>query len=473
MRLQIIIGCFLLFLLGLAKLSFSDVALVETWRGIYSGENKIGYSRIIRKTIDEGEEIIEQSKLRMKLLGSEQDVDVKSKYLLNGIILKSFEFMMNAGLVELKLIGQREGNNFRINMSSVSGTSEFTYPIEEEPVVSPILFKWLVEQNPNVGETYEVLLLDPVSIIFGVEPQKLKATLRVEGQEQVKIPLGNFMTYRIKMNYMDSESTTWITHDGEIVKEVSPLGLVSYKENENGLGNQDLTGFDIIKKTAISSNVKLKNPRDLILMRIKIEGISKMKGLNVIDNNRQFIRDGIIEIKVSDLSSINPYEIPYKGDEYRSYTEQSNLIQSRNLAIQNQATDIIDHETNSVEAARKINDWVYNYLEKTPTVSIPNALDVLKTRKGDCNEHATLFAALTRAAGIPTKLALGLVLLDDKFYYHAWNEVFVGKWVAVDPTFGQFPADASHIKFIEGDLSRSAEILKVVGNINLEVIEAS
>ncbi|MDA2921327.1 transglutaminase-like domain-containing protein, partial [Desulfobacterota bacterium AH_259_B03_O07] len=321
-------------------------------------------------------------------------VDVKSKYLLNGFILKSFEFMMNAGLVELKLIGQREGNNFRINMSSVSGTSEFTYPIEEEPVVSPILFKWLVEQNPNVGETYEVLLLDPVSIIFGVEPQKLKATLRVEGQEQVKIPLGNFMTYRIKMNYMDSESITWITHDGEIVKEVSPLGLVSYKENENGLGNQDLTGFDIIKKTAISSNAKLKNPRDLILMRIKIEGISKMKGLNVIDNNRQFIRDGIIEIKVSDLSSINPYEIPYKGDEYSSYTEQSNLIQSRNLAIQNQATDIIDNETNSVEAARKINDWVYNYLEKTPTVSIPNALDVLKTRKGDCNEHATLFAAL-------------------------------------------------------------------------------
>jgi len=122
---------------------------------------------------------------------------------------------------------------------------------------------------------------------------------------------------------------------------------------------------------------------------------------------------------------------------------------------------------------RKINDWVYNYLEKTPTLSLPNALDVLKTRKGDCNEHATLFAALTRSVGVPTRLALGLVLLDSKFYYHAWNEVFVGKWVAVDPTFGQFPADATHIKFIEGNLSRSSEILKLVGNLNLEVIEAS
>jgi transglutaminase-like putative cysteine protease len=106
-------------------------------------------------------------------------------------------------------------------------------------------------------------------------------------------------------------------------------------------------------------------------------------------------------------------------------------------------------------------------------VSIPNALDVLKTRKGDCNEHATLFAALSRAAGIPTKVILGVVFLDGKFYYHAWNEVFVGNWIAVDPTLGQFPADASHIKFIEGDLGKSSEIIKLVGKIKLEVKEAS
>lgn len=473
MRLQILFIYSLLFLIGLTKPSLSGVTSLETWRGIYSGESKIGYSRVIRKTINDEQEIFEQSKLRMILLGKEQDVDVKSRYLLNGFILKSFEFSMNAGLVEIKLVGQREGDSLRIIMSSVSGNSEFTYPIVGEQVVFPILYKWLVEQNPNVGETYEVSLLDPVSIISGVEPQKLKATLRVEGEEQVKIPLGNFMTYRVKMEYMDSESITWITRDGEIVKEVSPLGLVSYKENEGGFGNQDLRSFDIVKKTAISSNVKLRNPRDLNFMRIKIDGISRIKGLNVIDNYRQFIRDGTIEIRVSDLSYINTYEIPYMGEEYNSYIEQSNLIQSKNLTIQNHAKDIIDDETSSVEAARKINDWVYNYLEKTPTISIPNALDILKTRKGDCNEHATLFAALTRAVGVPTKLAFGLVLLDGKFYYHAWDEVFVGKWVAVDPTFGQFPADASHIKFIEGDLGRSAEILKLVGNINLEVIEAS
>ena len=71
------------------------------------------------------------------------------------------------------------------------------------------------------------------------------------------------------------------------------------------------------------------------------------------------------------------------------------------------------------------------------------------------------------------KLVLGLVYLDGKFYYHAWNEAFVGEWIAVDPTFGQLPADASHVKFLEGNLDKSSEILRLVGRIELDVVEAS
>ncbi len=135
--------------------------------------------------------------------------------------------------------------------------------------------------------------------------------------------------------------------------------------------------------------------------------------------------------------------------------------------------EILEEEKNAVRAAEKLEKWVYRNLQKTPTVSIPSALDVLKTRRGDCNEHATLFAALSRAAGIPTKIVLGVVYVEGRFFYHAWDEVFVGKWVSVDPTFGQFPADASHIKLIEGDLSKSIEVMKLIGKINIKIEEAS
>jgi len=34
------------------------------------------------------------------------------------------------------------------------------------------------------------------------------------------------------------------------------------------------------------------------------------------------------------------------------------------------------------------------------------------------------------------------------------------------------PADVTHIKFVEGTLDRQAEILRVIGQVRLEVLEA-
>jgi transglutaminase-like putative cysteine protease len=95
---------------------------------------------------------------------------------------------------------------------------------------------------------------------------------------------------------------------------------------------------------------------------------------------------------------------------------------------------------------------------------------VLESRSGDCNEHTQLFVALARAAGIPARAAAGLAHVGGKFYYHAWPEVFVGKWVAVDPTFGQFPADAAHLRFVYGGLARQAELLRLMGTLRIDVL---
>jgi len=65
----------------------------------------------------------------------------------------------------------------------------------------------------------------------------------------------------------------------------------------------------------------------------------------------------------------------------------------------------------------------------------------------------------------------GIVYLDGAFYYHAWSEVWLGQWVAVDPTFHQFPADATHVKFVEGGPEQHVALLKVIGQISLEILD--
>ena len=63
-----------------------------------------------------------------------------------------------------------------------------------------------------------------------------------------------------------------------------------------------------------------------------------------------------------------------------------------------------------------------------------------------------------------------IAYVDGKFYYHAWPEVLLGEWVPVDPTFGQFPADAAHLRFVVGGLARQTELLRLMGNLKIDVL---
>ena len=113
---------------------------------------------------------------------------------------------------------------------------------------------------------------------------------------------------------------------------------------------------------------------------------------------------------------------------------------------------------------------IYN-LQKRPVLGIPDALTTLNTRMGDCNEHAALFAALARNAGIPTRVVAGVTFHEGAFYYHAWNEVCLGeKWYTLDTTKNQFPADLSHIKFVEGETSEQIKISALLGKLGIKPV---
>jgi transglutaminase-like putative cysteine protease len=188
-----------------------------------------------------------------------------------------------------------------------------------------------------------------------------------------------------------------------------------------------------------------------------------------LDGDRQIIKGDTVEVRVQDESAA--YILPYSGKDLNDLLRPTALIQSDDKRIRDQAEKILSGDKDAREAAKKLNEWVYGAIQKKPVVSIPSALEVLSQRVGDCNEHTTLYTALARSAGIPTRMAAGIVYMRDGFYYHAWPEVWLGQWIAVDPTFNQFPADATHIRFVTGNLDRQSDILKLVGKLKVEVLE--
>src|SRR5947208_1888181 len=122
-------------------------------------------------------------------------------------------------------------------------------------------------------------------------------------------------------------------------------------------------------------------------------------------------------------------------------------------------------------AAPRVGDVVPTTAIAAGARLLPAATPELRVRRrGDCNEHTVLYVALARAVGLPARAAAGLVLLDGRFYYHAWAEVYLGDWVTVDPTSGEFPADAAHLRFVIGGLARQVELARLIGRLTLEVL---
>jgi transglutaminase-like putative cysteine protease len=136
-----------------------------------------------------------------------------------------------------------------------------------------------------------------------------------------------------------------------------------------------------------------------------------------------------------------------------------------------QARAIVAQRQTPWEKALAIYEWVHRNVAKEMTISLPSALDVLHTLKGDCNEHTYLSVALARAAGLPAKIVVGIVYHEGAFYYHAWPSIYAGRWIEMDPTWGQPTVDATHLALVEGEKDQQVQIIKVLGQLKIQVIE--
>jgi len=164
--------------------------------------------------------------------------------------------------------------------------------------------------------------------------------------------------------------------------------------------------------------------------------------------------------------------LPISKGEHGRYLRPSFRIESANREIVQRAEEVLGGEKNSLIAVRKLAHWVSSHLEDALVDSF-SALDALHRKKGECQAHAHLYTALCRAVGIPTRVVSGLVYMEEMgFLYHAWAESFIGYWIAVDPTFDQVPADATHVKLAEGESLRDlSPLVKVIGRLQATIVD--
>ena len=236
-----------------------------------------------------------------------------------------------------------------------------------------------------------------------------------------------------------------------------------------GGGWQDKTPLDLVATAAISVDRQLPNPRGLSQLRLTFS--EARDDMTFAFPPRQQHHDRTLHIIREDLSTLTTYALPQADQQFTADLIATPFLQSTHPRLAKQAQNILGDEQDALQATRRLLNWTYTTLEKIPTIGIPTALEALDSKRGDCNEHAVLFTALARASGLPARVAAGVVYLEGAFYYHAWSEVWLGQWVSVDPALGQFLADATHVKFLAGGPEEHMALLKIIGNVDMEIVD--
>ena len=297
------------------------------------------------------------------------------------------------------------------------------------------------------------------------------------------------------MNYFDPVTRhwhqSWIDDQGSIVSSVSPIGFRMQRTAfEMAVENWRLTrgtarvaagqNSDVIQSTAIAANMRLA-PEALTVLRVRLGNVA-LQGFDLVGGRQRLEGDTLTVTRETGFGEgpagprpaafVSPLPFAPADTALREALAAEALVQSDDPRIQAQARLIAGRERRAGAIAERLTHWVYDNLEKKITISVPSAAQVLEERSGDCNEHTVLYVALARALGLPARTAAGVVYLRGHFYYHAWPEVWLGQWVAVDPTFGQFPADAAHLRFTIGGLARQMELIRLIGRLQLTVVHS-
>jgi Transglutaminase-like superfamily len=438
------------------------------WKEIYLQDRKVGYAVSAIRRSDQGYYIQEELFLKLNLMGLGRSLyTVTQAQVDRAFLLKSFRMMMTSGVVRYALSGRVEGRVLLVTSESAGRPRVQKIPIETTPVLSAGLSHFFKSRRLVTGESYRLPVFDPSTL------SQKEMVIRVTGRETLNLNRIDYDAYRLEAELWGKSLTFWVDEAGRTLKEQGFMGFTTVRSSAarapSGIRAEE--SEDIYEMAAVRPDRLLRNPERLAFIKLKVEGIEVTNPQ--LNQGRQNFKEGFLEITKERMPSKGYPLLPFRdlpGD-VKGFMAPDLNIESDDSRMIEAARTILKGATDPVSAAKKLLDWVHRHVEKKPVLTMPSALEVLRTREGDCNEHAALLTALLRAAGIPGRLCIGLVYTRDKFYYHAWTEAWLGKWVSLDATLNQMPADATHIKWAEGNLSQQLEIARLLGEIRIQVLD--
>ena len=386
---------------------------------------------------------------------------------------------------------------FTVSLASGADSETTRVPLVRPivlPTILPLRLAFGGELKP--GKVYTSVVFDPMLLAQRVVEVTMTAesTLVVPDSAGfdsttmawVAVHFDTVRAFRIEETSGGSAMTAWIDAQGHIVRAANTAGFsmermafelayVNFRHRDTARvarASANPGPGEVVATTALVARVPpdARSRLDtLSLLRARLSGAAPT-GPDFTTGRQRLVGDTLVVRRQAGAELTARYRLPASEPWLAPFLAPEPWIESEDARIQAQARLIVGREGDPASAARLIHDWVATHVEPRVVTGAAGAVRVLETRSGDCNERTVLYVALARAAGLPARPVAGLLYRGGRFYYHAWPEVYLGDWVAVDPALNEFPADAAHVRFVVGGLARQAQLVRLIGSLKLEVL---
>lgn len=433
-----------------------DRTLSEEWVNVLFNGMKVGFTNTKTEQGAKGFRITSRSVVQMEVLDEKQEISfTQTFYLGPDKSVRGFVSLKTIQGQRMQTVAEISGGQMLVETTGIGGSNRYAQKIPPGMrFLETLDFSIKDFLRPGAKMTFPVFITDMRSTD--------EVTVEMTGRKNIIFGGEKVEAIVLETRIHGLTVKSYYTPEGVKLKEESALGFISVKTTEAEalkFSSGAVSAESIISMSLIKPDKPIVDQESIKTLRITVGGLEGPVTLPADD--RQKPQSPFWKKGTDGKSRLNIPVIITRQRPAASFTVVQAMrarpeailpspeVQSDNKMILKEAKKIVGAEKDAYKAAVLINRWVFSNVRKKLVDSI-SAVDTLLSREGECQSHTNLFAALARSVGIPVRIAGGVVYSpqNEGFLYHVWPEVYAGEWIAMDPTFGQDTADATHIKLI-------------------------
>lgn len=433
----------------------SPVQPIESWAVVEQGGKPVGFGVDQYFSSADGVRYVSDLTLQIEMMGTPGRVTQHIEQVADkNFQFKSFISVSDINGTRLQVKGELEGNTVKITTTTADGRDHVSS--WEKPgdlyFDSSFTDSVIAAGGLRVGKSYRTTVISLAT--YSPTPFEMTVTKATTVEYAgKKVPVFEVVTKGTGgevTSLMDENGITYLARS-------AAQNMVIRKIEKDRIPELESAAADVL---IIPGNVSVTHPYRSTSSLIRFTWKDVAYDLFNLEDNRQKLvehkesagsHEVVVAIHRDTRDFTGKVKLPVADDSFKKYLTDSMYITPSSPEVKKLAAQIVGGETDAWKATQKLVDWVFNYIKPAMIPETLTTEQILRKKEGKCVEYAVLFASLARAAGLPTRLALGERYQDNMWIGHMWNEVWLGEWVTVDASHNQASPDALLLKFVHSD----------------------